>query len=62
MYSALVNTGIFEKGSIYFRKSICEKVTKLSLIELEKADVLDEKKRAENAVEEDTLCSVFINY
>lgn len=59
LYSALVNTGIFEKGSIYFRKSICEKVTKLSLIELEKADVLDEKKRAENAVEEDTLCSVF---
>lgn len=58
-YSVLVNTGIFEKGSMYFRIALRKKISRLPGISLERADIGDMKKRAEQTIEEDTLAMTF---
>ncbi len=52
-YSVLVNTGIFEKGSMCFRQFLQEKTARMPLYNMENSKILDQKKRAERTVEED---------
>ena len=61
-YSVLVNTGIFEKGSMCFRQFLQEKTARMPLYNMENSKILDQKKRAERTVEEDVPAMVFISF
>ena len=61
-YSVLVNTGIFEKGSMCFRQFLQEKTARMSLYNMENSKILDQKKRAERTVEEDVPAMVFYQF
>lgn len=58
-YSVLVNTGIFEKGTMYFRIILREKTTRLPMVEFERIEVQEMKRKAERAVEEEVLPMLF---
>ena len=61
-YSVLVNTGIFERGSMYFRQFLQEKTARMPLYNMENSRILDQKKRAEQTVEEDVPAMVFYQF
>ena len=61
-YSVLVNTGIFEKGSMCFRQFLQEKTARMPLYNMENSKILDQKKRAERTVEEDVPAMVFYQF
>ena len=58
-FSIAVNSGVYEKSTAYFRIALYEKTAKLPLISFENADVLNKQKRAEFAVNDETLPSIF---
>lgn len=58
-YSVLVNTGIFEKGTMYFRIALREKASQIPLVEFERIEVQEMKRKAERAVEEEVLPMLF---
>jgi len=58
-FSIAVNSGIYEKGTAFFRIALYEKIAKLPLIAFENIEILDQQKRAEFAVNDETLSSTF---
>ena len=57
--SITVNCGIYEKGTAFFRMELYEKISRLPLITFENADMLNKKERADKAINDETLSSVF---
>ncbi|MDR1736536.1 MAG: ABC transporter ATP-binding protein/permease [Oscillospiraceae bacterium] len=53
------NTGVFEKGSHLFRIKLYEKMAKMPLIAFEDAGLLNNKERAEKAVNDNVMAEVF---
>ena len=58
-FSIAVNSGIYEKGTAYFRMELYEKLSRLPLISFENAEILNQKERAEKAVNDEELSSNF---
>lgn len=59
LFSVTVNTGIFEKGTMYFRIRLYEKLADMPLILFEDVEFLNKKQRAERAVNDEILPMVF---
>ena len=57
--SIVLNAGVYEKGTAYFRIALYEKMAKLPLIAFEDAEMLNKKERAEKAVNDETLSAIF---
>ena len=57
--SITMNAGIYEKGTAYFRIALYEKLARLPLISFENAEMMNQKARAERAVDDETLSSFF---
>ncbi|MCL2159576.1 MAG: ABC transporter ATP-binding protein/permease [Oscillospiraceae bacterium] len=57
--SIALNTGIYEKGTAFFRIELYEKLAKLPLINFENAELLNKKERAEKAVNDESLSAIF---
>ncbi len=57
--SITINAGIYEKGTSFFRIALYEKMSRLPLIAFEDAEILNQKERAEKAVNDETLSSLF---
>jgi ATP-binding cassette subfamily B protein len=57
--SITINAGIYEKGTAFFRIALYEKLAKMPLISFEDAEILNRKERAERAVNDETLSSIF---
>ena len=58
-FSIAINCGIYEKGTSFFRIELYEKLARLSLISFENAEILNQKERAEKAVNDEVLSSNF---
>ena len=57
--SIVLNAGIYEKGTAFFRIELYEKLAKLPLIIFEDAAISNRKERAEKAVDDESLSSIF---
>ena len=57
--SIVLNAGIYEKCTAFFRIELYEKLAKLPLITFENADMLNKKERAEKAVNDESLSAIF---
>lgn len=57
--SISINAGVYEKGTSMFRIHLYEKMANLPLIAFENAETLNQKERAEKAVNDETLSSLF---
>lgn len=62
VYSITVNTGIYEKATMYFRIQLYEKMAKLPFVVYENAELLNVKDRAESAVSNEALSSLFSRF
>lgn len=57
--SITINAGVYEKGTSAFRMNLYLKMEKLPVIFFEDAEMLNRKQRAEQAVNDETLSSIF---
>ncbi|WP_438432156.1 hypothetical protein [Gorillibacterium sp. sgz500922] len=58
--SVCINTGIYEKVSHYFNRFLAEKASKLEMMEFEKAETLDEIRRAQDCVSREIIPQIFM--
>ncbi len=58
-FSVAINAGIYEKGTARFRIALYQKMARLPLIALEDARILTQKERAEKAIADETLSTLF---
>ncbi|MEG0577981.1 MAG: ABC transporter ATP-binding protein, partial [Bacilli bacterium] len=59
LFSVFVNTGVFETGSMYFKNRLYQWTSMLPMIKFENSSILNLKKQAEDAVENDRLPMLF---
>ena len=57
--SIVLNAGIYEKGTAYFRIGLYEKLAKLPLILFEDVEIQNKKERADKAVDDETMSAIF---